>query len=217
MEHPSRPAPEGDRPGREAEATPPAAGELTPLRELQLVRDHQAGDPDALGELLGAYQRRVYGICYRMAGDAERAADLTQDAFVRIIEGLSSYEARSRLSTWIVRVTMNSCLSRMRREKLRRHAGLEEAVTADSGAGGELSGPRRVEQDEMKDVLLRALSMLEPSMRAILVLRDLQQLDYSQIGEVLEVPLGTVKSRIFRARAALREAVDELTGAPPQG
>ncbi|MDY7109043.1 MAG: sigma-70 family RNA polymerase sigma factor [Planctomycetota bacterium] len=200
-----------------------AASRLTPLRELQLIEAYQQGRPEAIEDLLRAYQRRVYGVCYRMVRNADEASDLTQDALVRIIEGLHSYDGRAALSTWIIRVTMNCCLSHLRKQKLRRHGSLDEPAgggpepwSARLEAEGELSAPRRVEQAETRAALLRALRELDPDMRAILVLRDLQDLDYQQIGEVLEIPIGTVKSRLFRARVALREAARVQLGQSPQ-
>ena len=168
-----------------------------------------------MAELLRAYQKRIYSVCYRMVRDAEEAADLTQDALVKIMEGLGSYDGRSALSTWMIRVTMNCCLSHLRRQKIRRHGSLDAPAGPDEAAWvsrlpavGELSALQRVEQAEMRSILLRALKGLDPQMRAVIVLRDLQDLEYQQIGEVLGVPIGTVKSRLFRARAALRAAAE---------
>jgi RNA polymerase sigma-70 factor (ECF subfamily) len=194
---------------------------MTPLRELQLVDDYRAGDPDALGELLSSYQRRVYAICCRMVGNVDEAGDVTQDALLKVIEGLDSYDGRAQLSTWIFRVTMNCCLSHLRRRKIRRHGSLDETseqevapLSAQIASERELSGPEHVEQAEARTVLLRVLGELEPEMRGILVLRDMQDLDYQQIAEVLQVPVGTVKSRLFRARVALREAAEKALGGP---
>lgn len=198
----------------------PAAGppQLTPLAELQLVEAHRSGDPEAIGRLLESYQRRIYSICYRMLRDEHEARDLTQDALLRVIQGLDSYDGRSKLSTWVIRVTMNACLSHLRKQKLRRHGSLDagsENVTAgpvDPRSFGELSPPGRVELAEMRLVLGRALLCLDPDMRAVLVLRDMQELEYQQIAEALKVPVGTVKSRLFRARLALRAAVEVELG-----
>jgi RNA polymerase sigma-70 factor (ECF subfamily) len=194
---------------------------MTALRELQLVEAGRDGDPEAMAELLRVYQKRIYAVCYRMVRDADEAADLTQDALVKIMEGLGSYDGRSALSTWIIRVTMNCCLSHLRRQKLRRHGSLDAPAGPDDAAWvaqmpseGELSAVQRVEQAEMRSILLRALKGLDPQMRAVIVLRDLQDLEYQQISEVLGVPIGTVKSRLFRARAALRAAA-ELEMEPP--
>ncbi len=199
----------GSRPGSDL------GGQLTPFEELSLVEAHRGGSPEALSELLKSYQHRIYTVCYRMVRSDHEARDLAQDAIVKVIEGLDSYDGRAKLSTWIIRVTMNSCLSNLRKQKVRR-AGSLEAMTGDDGPppissmtsrSEELSAAGRVEQAEMKAVVARCLQSLDAPMRAVLVLRDVQDLGYQQIGEVMGVPVGTVKSRLFRARAALRSAI----------
>jgi len=190
-----------------AEADP-----LTPLVELQLLESHRGGDPEALGRLLAAYQHRIYAVCWRMVHNEQDARELSQDALVKVLQGVESYDGRSRLSTWIVRVTINCCLSHLRRQRLRRHGGLEGP--AEPAAPVELAPLERVQQSEMRTALRQALLALDPDSRAVLVLRDLQELEYDRIADVLEVPVGTVKSRLFRARLALRLAVEsELHGA----
>jgi RNA polymerase sigma-70 factor (ECF subfamily) len=194
------------------------AGRMTPLRELQLVQAHRRGNAEAIGELLGAYERRIYAVCFRMVRDEHDARDLAQDAMVKVLQGLDGYDGRSKLSTWIIRISMNSCLSHLRKQRLRRHGTIDRdwpqgasGPLEAGGAGGELSPARGVEQSEMQGILSRALGSLDPQMRAVLVLRDMQDLEYSQIAEVLNVPVGTVKSRLFRARVALRTAVEAET------
>ena len=162
-----------------------------------------------------------------MLRDPEDARDLTQDALVKVMEGLDSFDRRSALSTWVIRVTMNCCLSHIRKQKLRQHGSLDEPRGAGDepwihrlAAGGEPTAHQHVKQSEMRGILLRALARLDSQMRAILVLRDLQQLEYQQIGGVLDIPVGTVKSRLFRARAALRVAAEaefEDVGEPEAG
>ncbi|MEX2218045.1 MAG: sigma-70 family RNA polymerase sigma factor [Phycisphaerales bacterium] len=196
-------------------------------RELALVRAIQGGDTSAWAELLTRYQDRLFGVCLRMVGDRDRAADYTQDAMVRIIEGLASYDGRAKLSTWVIRVTMNVCFSRLRAEKLRRHASLDSGHGGQNGSEGrgrarsasdraedfdprEHGGVARVEHEELRRHLAEALLRISPEQRAILVLRDSRGLEYEQIAEVLDVPVGTVKSRLFRARAALREVLEGM-------
>jgi RNA polymerase sigma-70 factor (ECF subfamily) len=195
--------------------------------ELELVRQIQGGSRTAWSELLRRYQDRLFGVCVRMVGDRERAADYTQDAMVKIIEGLGTFDGRAKLSTWMIRVTMNVCLSRLRSEKLRRHASLEgmaEGQARRSGGGvgrtaadrlgdageREPGGEEGVERAQLRRVLSEGLRRISPEQRAILVLRDSRGLDYEQIAEVLGVPTGTVKSRLFRARAARREVRAEM-------
>jgi len=214
-------------------------------RELTLVKAIQSAGSDpaagesraAWAELLSRYQDRLFGVCMRMVSDREMAADLTQDAMVKIIEGLASYDGRAKLSTWMIRVTMNVCLSKLRSEKLRRHASLEgmgegpegrrgpggregfaDVRLGTTGAeGGELGPEQSVSRNEGRRRVAEALSMLPAEQRSLLVLRDCRGLDYDQIAEILDVPVGTVKSRLFRARAALRELMEaqDRTGEAP--
>lgn len=218
-------------------ATGPAR--MTALHELQLVDIYRLGGPaaqDALAELVRAYQRRIYSICLRMVRHRDDASDLTQEALLKMIEGLGSYNGRSKLSTWVIRVAMNCCLSHLRKQKLRSHESLDTAAATGNtaatgsefasgrgqgssmaGIGATLGGreplpQRRIEQEQIKFTVLQALESLDTDTRAVLVLRDLHDLDYQQLAEVLEIPIGTVKSRLFRARAALRAAVTARGG-----
>ncbi|MCI0674649.1 MAG: sigma-70 family RNA polymerase sigma factor [Phycisphaerales bacterium] len=224
----------GDGPRRGAKVDSPR---LTALRELQLVESYRKGGPGAyaaIEELIRSYQRRVYSICYRMVKHEADAADLTQDVLLKVVENLPTYNGQSKLSTWVIRVTMNHCLTHLRKEKIRDHKSLDRAgmghgsgenagagrggsgVGGAAGGGGVAGGLRSkeplpaesVEQAQLREALLSALEGLDAPSRAILVLRDMQDLDYEQLAEVLEIPLGTVKSRLFRARAALRAAVE---------
>jgi RNA polymerase sigma-70 factor, ECF subfamily len=193
-------------------------------QDLALAQAVQRGEPQAWNLLLRKYQDRLFAVCVRMVRDRDVAADLTQESMVKIIEGLESYDGRAKLSTWMIRITMNVCLTRLRSEKLRRHASLDLAdartgMTASEqlqdGAGfgrvtSELDAESRVEANEQRELLSAALVRLDPEPRAILVLRDARGLDYDQIAEVLSVPVGTVKSRLFRARVALREMIEAL-------
>jgi RNA polymerase sigma-70 factor, ECF subfamily len=200
-------------------------GRLTPLRELQLIEAYRAGGPashKAMTELLAGYQRRIYSVCFRMVRRPEDAADLTQDVLLKLVENLSSYDGRSKLSTWVIRVAMNASLSHLRRQKTRETGSLDTVGRADGSsaeaparrmpAAREPSPVQGVEQQQQRTLALQALNRLDADTKAILVLRDLQDMDYQQLAEVLDVPIGTVKSRLFRARAAFREAFEAVGG-----
>ncbi|USO00307.1 MAG: RNA polymerase sigma factor [Phycisphaeraceae bacterium] len=179
-----------------------------------ILRRAQAGDRDALDVLLRPELDRVFATCRRMVGGRQEAEELAQDALVKVIRGLPTYDGRASLSTWMTRVTINACLSWMRsraRHSGRRPISLEQPDTL-AGEPGVAPG---VQPDE-KARLERALDGLKPEHRAILVLRDVRELDYEAIGAALDLPIGTVKSRLFRARAALRVALeeDERAGKP---
>ncbi|MCC6321853.1 MAG: RNA polymerase sigma factor [Phycisphaerales bacterium] len=219
--------------------TPDDAHELALLGQIR-----QAGPADrrAWAELVHRYQDRLFAVCFRLVGNRETAADLTQDSFVKIIQGLETYDGRSKLSTWMIRVAMNVCLSHLRAQKLRKHASLDAmggGVASSLVRGGDsaedirlVTGSRtpnaphrgvtsaireqtpasNVQQGAQRRIVAQALAGLEPDQRAILILRDVQGLEYDQIAAALEVPGGTVKSRLFRARLALREAIERLEG-----
>ncbi len=193
-------------------------------REATLLAAYDSGDATALTELLQMNEDRVFAVCRRMAPSVEDARDLCQETFVKAIQGLSGFNREARLSTWITRIAINVCLTDRRRRGIRQMASLD-APGAGGGAGGGEPGqglgagtpdarePRpeeRVESDEARERLARAMRVLDPAQRAILILRDGQDLDYAAIAEVLGVPAGTVKSRIFRARVALRKQLDEI-------
>lgn len=201
--------------------------------DRELVARIQAGESGAWADLARRYQHRLFTVCVRMVGNRDAAADLTQDAFVKILEGLATFDGRSKPSTWMIRVTMNVCLSWLRSEKHRRHASLDAASTGgggrDGGGGapgdlrpglapgswrrspvGEPGGASSIQRGERQALLSAAMDQLKPEQRAILVLRDVREMEYEQIAEALGVPGGTVKSRLFRARAALREAMEQV-------
>lgn len=201
-------------------------------RDLELVDRVRRGENAAWSELVTRYQDRLFSVCVRIVRNRDLASDLTQDAFVKIIRGIDQYDGRAKLSTWLIRITMNVCLSKLRAEKLRRHASLEAEGSAGRGlAGGErdgegslrsrlsqareLGGEDRVERDEERSALLGALDRLDEEQRAILLLRDAHGMEYEQIAEVLGIAVGTVKSRLFRARGALRTEVERGLGLKP--
>ncbi len=200
---------------------------MAEIRRAGLTSPHGKA---AWSELFLRYQDRLFTIALRMVHHRETAADLTQDAFVKVLGGLDSYDGRSKLSTWMFRVTMNVCLSHLRAAKLRSHASLETIApslsrglspeqgvalrgggirSGQAGSDGELRPELGVELQQRRRRVAAALSALDPEHRAILVLRDVQGLEYDQIAAVLEVAVGTVKSRLFRARAALRALMDD--------
>ncbi|MGQ0629366.1 MAG: RNA polymerase sigma factor [Phycisphaerales bacterium] len=214
-----------------AEPTPPTShtpanparepADPAAARDLQLVRAIRAGDPAAWSTLLARHQDRLFATCLRMVGKQDLATDLCQEAMVRIIQGLPTFDGSAALTTWMTRVTMNVVLTHLRAAKLRAHASLEglaerapnraEPTSRTSPSGhtpgseSELSPESRVQQVEMHEHLARALATIDPESRAMLVLRDVRGLEYAQIAQALGIAEGTVKSRLFRARAALRD------------
>jgi len=182
-----------------------------------LARSAAAGERSALAALLERFRPRVWSVCRRMVGP-DLADDLAHDTLVRIIQGIPSFKGDSAVSTWIFRVAMNTCLSYRRRETRRdrlaptdRSASIGDAEHAapPRNPGAPRGVQPSIEAAESLESVDRALRRIDEAHRAVLVLRDVQGLDYAQIAEVLGVKRGTVKSRLFRAREALRAALDQ--------
>lgn len=187
------------------------------LDEAQLVEAVARGDQTALGDLLDAYQQRIYNVCLRMLCNRDDAAEVSQDTMLRIIQHIGEFKGQSRLSTWIIRIAMNLSVSRLRKRKVRQTVSLDavddnqSTALRDQLADEAEPGPESsVQTKEMVAHLHAALGQVDEQFRSVLVLRDIEQMDYRQIAEVLSVPTGTVKSRLFRARLALRRQLQKI-------
>lgn len=170
---------------------------------------HRYGDPEAFEEIYRAYEEMVFNLALRLSGDRERAADLSQEIFLRIYRHLGTFQGRSSVKTWVYRVAVNHCRSRLARRPPPSRPG-----DADDEQLARLADPRRspeeraVASDEARRVE-RALAGLPRTFREAVVLRDLEGLAYDEIAEVLGLRLGTVRSRIARGRRMLRETLQE--------
>jgi RNA polymerase sigma-70 factor (ECF subfamily) len=160
-----------------------------------LIERAIAGDTDAIDTLLRQHYDRIYGLCLRMTGQEADALDACQEALLAIVRGLPRFDGRSAFATWAYRITTNACLDELRRRKRRPIANVDDFALVDRGAAPEDVADRIDVQ--------AALSRLPVDFRSAVVLRDLAGLSYEEIAEVLDVPPGTVRSRIARGRAAL--------------
>jgi len=178
-----------------------------------LVRRCVAGDAAAWEEIVRRYHRRIYNICYRFAGSADDAQDLTQDVFIKMYKTLNSYEVdRGAFMTWVTTITRNLLVDHFRKTKADRLTDSldtapsehEDAMPlSDQIADKGLPPDARVQTREAAEAVHEALQKLSPELREAVILRDLQDMDYREIATVLKVPEGTVKSRINRGRAEL--------------
>jgi RNA polymerase sigma-70 factor (ECF subfamily) len=187
------------------------------LEDEMLVRRIQDGDTGAFGRLVLKYQDRVVNVCWRMCGNLEDAQDVAQDAFVHAFEKIGAYRFEASFYTWLFRIAVNQALSHRRKSRrvvLSLHDS-EERVGSDGQMGrsprretSDMEEPSaRLSADEMHDRLVKSLDRLEDDARAVIVLRDMEALDYREIADVLAISVGTVKSRLHRARLALRDMV----------
>jgi len=189
--------------------------ERTEPSDEQLAAAAAGGDERSLELLLDRHADRVHGVCRRIVTHREDALDATQEALLAIARGIGRFDGRSRFTTWIYRIATNAALDELRRKKRRPMAGIADDVAAEAGertSAGRGSRPAVSEPLETDGVDVRldidaALRDVPEEFRAAVVLRDLADLDYAEIAEALAVPVGTVKSRVARGRAALRAAL----------
>jgi RNA polymerase sigma-70 factor (ECF subfamily) len=168
----------------------------------------RAGDAPALEELVMTYQHRVFGVALRMLGNRAEAEDVAQEAFVRAHRALGDFRGDAKLSTWLYAITSRLCLNRLASGERRMAQQGEDALLRLSDAG-----PRpdaALERRELETALGRAIAELPEDRRIVVVLRDLEGLSYEEIAQVLELELGTVRSRLHRARADLKEKLERF-------
>jgi RNA polymerase sigma-70 factor (ECF subfamily) len=182
-----------------------------------VVRRCLDGDPAAWAELVKAQHRRVYGLCYRFTGSSHDSEDLTQEVFLKVYGNLASFDvSRGSFPTWLTTLTRNLLVDHFRRGRQQRatdsiDAGWEDASElpiADRLADPQPSPHRLAAAREIERMVQQALTKISPELREAVILRDLQDLDYKEIAQVLRIPEGTVKSRISRGRAELARLLE---------
>jgi RNA polymerase sigma-70 factor (ECF subfamily) len=179
--------------------------------ERELVKRCLNGDDAAWEAVLQAHTRKIYNLCYRFTGRYEDAEDLTQEVFIKVFRTLKSYDpVQAKLATWINRIARNHLVDHYRRTRGDRvTSALDDQIPiADPSAEGHPAS--RVESRERRERLQAGLNKLSPDLREAVLLRDLQDLDYAEIAQVLEVPEGTVKSRINRGRLELARVLKRM-------
>jgi RNA polymerase sigma-70 factor (ECF subfamily) len=156
----------------------------------------------AFDELMGAHEDRVFAICLRTLGDREMALDAVQETFITVFRKVAQFEGKSAFSTWIYRVAVNTCYDVARRAKRRRAEPLPDHTDpADTAAGDAFAAA------ELRPDIARAVADLPEEFRAAVILSDLEGLPLQDVADIIEVPVGTVKSRVFRGRRLLAEAL----------
>ena len=183
------------------------------MNEPALIQDAQHGDLDAFNALVLHYQDMIFNVALRILGDDELAADATQEAFISAFRSINSFRGGS-FKAWLMRTVTNACYDELRRQKRRPTTPLEP----DTNDGEEMDSPRwladpnmspeqEAEADELEHAIQHCLGNLPTDFRVVVVMADIQGLDYSEVAAAVRVPLGTIKSRLARARLRLRECL----------
>lgn len=195
---------------------------LTASEETELLDRCRSGELAAYDGLVLAFQDRVFNLCWRMCGSRTDAEDFTQDAFVKAFESLGRFDGRARFYTWLFRIAVNLVISARRRHTPFAVVSIDAAY-ADAEGGvasplsdrldsGETEPADQAAEHERHALVLAALASLDEEQRCIVTLRDIESLGYGEIADILNVPVGTVKSRLHRARLALRQKLMPLLG-----
>lgn len=208
-----------DRSASLPEPSPEAGGQVP--RDVALFRQARSGDRAAYGQIVTSYQDRVFNAVLRMVGNRDEARELTQETFTRGLDKIAGFRGDSAPYTWLFRIAMNLAIGQLRKMHRRRvfslsagsggdgdqASGLMDHVSCDPGERPE----QAVERQERQEMVLAALGRLDAEYRAVLIMRDVEDMDYRQMAQVLDLPMGTLKSRLFRARLALRDELKAYT------
>jgi RNA polymerase sigma-70 factor (ECF subfamily) len=183
--------------------------------ERLLLARLRRGEPEAFEELVRRHQDRVYDFCVRMLADREEANDLVQEIFVSVHQNLGKFREDARLSTWIFRISKNQCLNRLKYLKRRGRGRSDEyGDVGEDALSGAMEAPpspeMALESARERARVQWAISQLEPDARMLVALRDIEGLSYEEIIEITELPEGTVKSRLHRAREKLADLLGRL-------
>ncbi|OQX68334.1 MAG: hypothetical protein B6A08_10560 [Sorangiineae bacterium NIC37A_2] len=187
-------------------------------RLIQLLRKR---DEAAFNELVLTYEAQVYRLAFRMLGSPEDARDLCQEVFVQVFRSIENFRGDSKLSTWLFRITVNLSKNQnkyLARRQKKNHSELDEALGFEAqGASGVTSGEMPAPEEQavgrqIERIVKEALNSLDEEHRTLVILRDIEGLSYEEVAEIAELPIGTLKSRLHRARATLRQKIEAATG-----
>jgi RNA polymerase sigma-70 factor (ECF subfamily) len=190
------------------------------LGDAHLVRRCQRGEPEAMSCLIVKYQDRVYNTIFKICQNRDDAAELTQDTFVKVLENIRTFREESSFYTWLFRVavnlTLNYCKRRFKLSPVSLDADNERLEKDKGKLGAMLADPNGqdpaaiAQQKELSRLVVNTIGQLGQDFRAVLVLRDIEQMSYAEIADVLQIETGTVKSRLSRARSQLRELLETV-------
>lgn len=188
---------------------------LTAVEEPELLRRAVDGDREAFGELVKKYEKRVFRVARRMSRCDDDAWDITQEAFMKAMRAMHSFNTDYRFFTWMYRIVTNTAINQSRAGGRRAEVEFEDGY----GTGGQTATPdtavAEMEKDLLVDAVRKAVEKLTPALRSVFVLRVDQELSYEEIAETLDIAVGTVMSRLNRARSAVRTFVTQELGGEP--
>ncbi|MCU9614987.1 RNA polymerase sigma factor SigW [Caldibacillus lycopersici] len=179
------------------------------------IKEVRKGDHNAFGEIVELYKSKVYQLCYRMLGNSHEAEDIAQEAFIRAYVNIDRYNIDRKFSTWLYRIATNLCIDRIRKKKPDYYLDAEIAGTEGMNMYSQIAAEGMLPEDEVTSMELQALIQREilnlpEKYRSVIVLKYIEELSLNEISEILDMPLGTVKTRIHRGREALRKQLRHI-------
>ncbi|HET6861699.1 MAG TPA: sigma-70 family RNA polymerase sigma factor [Pyrinomonadaceae bacterium] len=172
-----------------------------------IVERALAGDPEAFGEIVRRWERRIFALSYGMLGREDEARDATQETFLAAFRNLRGFRGEAKVSSWLHRIAVNQCITRQRRAKVRSESALDdeqEKQGADFAAPINYSPSHVIESQQETDAVRRAIQSLPVELRQVVVMKEFEELTFREISEALDIPLSTVKSRLYTALKQLQ-------------
>ena len=180
----------------------------TVTTDEQLIERALAGDSDAFGEVVRRWERKIYALAYGITGSVEDARDAAQETFISAYRNLQGFRGEAKVSSWLHRIAVNHCITRKRRARVRAETGIEDELeTAGErflATDARESPARAAEAKERTEAVRRAVAALPPELREVVVLKEFEDLTFQEIADALQIPLSTVKSRLYTALKQLR-------------
>ena len=174
----------------------------TATTDEQMVERALSGDPEAFGEIVRRWERRIFALAFGMLGREEDARDATQETFLAAFRNLRGFRGEAKVSSWLHRIAVNQCITRQRRSKVRSETALDDEAEKNAAVFISLvdvSPARAVENREQSIAVRRAVCALPPDLRQVVVMKEFEELTFQEISDVLDMPLSTVKSRLYTA------------------
>jgi RNA polymerase sigma-70 factor (ECF subfamily) len=185
----------------------------TATSDEQVVERALSGEPEAFSELVRRWERRIFALSFGMLGREEEARDATQETFLAAFRNLRAFRGEAKVSSWLHRIAVNQCITRQRRAKVRGETALEDEAEKNAAVfamPAEASPARTIERLERSVAVKRAVSSLPPDLRQVVVMKEFEELTFQEISEALELPLSTVKSRLYTALRQLQMRLQKL-------
>ncbi len=186
----------------------------TVTSDEQVVERALSGDPEAFGEIVRRWERRIFALSFGMLGREEDARDATQETFLAAFRNLRGFRGEAKVSSWLHRIAVNQCITRQRRAKVRGETALEDEAEKNAAVfalPADVSPARVAEHREISVAVRKAVSSLPPDLRQVVVMKEFEELTFQEISDVLEVPLSTVKSRLYTALRQLQLRLQKLS------